>query len=156
MAISALAIFDLVLPGRHGFGVHSDGGLLERIFLALELLWFLLVALRLTQGQPSRACAPAATGPAAPPGQPKASRRDPDPPGTGHQRLVAAGVRVLRQPRREPWGLGSAVPLTAGAGQPRVHNDPMIPAWPCSGRPIPARADATPVRAMLFTAPAKA
>ncbi len=40
MAIPALAILDLVLPGRHGFGAHSDSGLLERIFPALELLWF--------------------------------------------------------------------------------------------------------------------
>jgi hypothetical protein len=37
------------------FGVHSDRGLLEPIFLALELPWFLLAALRLTQGQRSRA-----------------------------------------------------------------------------------------------------
>lgn len=67
MPITALAILDLVLPGRHGFGVHSDGGLLEPIFLALELPWFLVVALRLTQGQPFRAHVPAATGPAVPP-----------------------------------------------------------------------------------------
>jgi hypothetical protein len=62
MAIAALAILDLVLLGRHGFGVHSNGDLLERIFLALELQWFLLVTRRLTRGQPSRAHAPAATG----------------------------------------------------------------------------------------------
>ena len=65
MAISALPILDLVLPGRHGFGVHFYGGLLERIFLAAELPWYLLAALRLTPGQPSRAHAPADTGPAA-------------------------------------------------------------------------------------------
>ncbi|HUZ39489.1 MAG TPA: hypothetical protein VMV17_24460, partial [Streptosporangiaceae bacterium] len=52
-------------PGRHGFGVHFYGGLLERIFLAAELPWYLLAALRLTPGQPSRAHAPADTGPAA-------------------------------------------------------------------------------------------
>ena len=67
MPIAALAILDLALPGRHGFGVHCDGSLLEPILLALELPWFLLVALRLTHGQPSRAHGPAATGPAGPP-----------------------------------------------------------------------------------------
>ena len=60
--IAALAILDLALPGRHGFGVHSDGGLLEPILLVLELPWFLLVALRFTRGQPSRTHAPATTG----------------------------------------------------------------------------------------------
>jgi hypothetical protein len=79
-AIPAQAILDLALPGRHGFGAHPGSGLLERIFPALELLWFLLAALRLTPGQPSRACTPATTGPAVPPAPPKASHRDPDPP----------------------------------------------------------------------------
>jgi hypothetical protein len=43
MAIPALAILDLVLPGRHGFGAHPAGGLPKQIFLA---------ALRLTQASP--------------------------------------------------------------------------------------------------------
>ncbi len=53
-AIPALTILDLVLPSRHGFGAHPGGGLLERIFLLLELLWFLLAALRLTQASVPR------------------------------------------------------------------------------------------------------
>jgi hypothetical membrane protein len=50
MVISGLAILVLLLLGRHGFAARSDGGLLERIFLALELLWLLLVGLRLAGG----------------------------------------------------------------------------------------------------------
>jgi len=66
LVISALAIIDLLLLGRHKFGVHSDGGLFERIFLGLELLWLLAVALHIARGRPSPASA-AITTPVLPP-----------------------------------------------------------------------------------------
>jgi hypothetical membrane protein len=55
MVISVLAILALLLLGRHKFGLHTDGGLFERIFLGLELLWLLIVALYLTRSEPARA-----------------------------------------------------------------------------------------------------
>ncbi len=58
-------------------------GLLERIFLALELLWFLLAALLLTPGQPP---APAHPPPPGQPFRPKPLTGTRIPPGTGHQR----------------------------------------------------------------------
>ena len=55
--ISGLAVVVLLLFGRPGSAAHSDGGLLERIFLGLELLWRLLVALRLARGPAFRPAA---------------------------------------------------------------------------------------------------
>jgi hypothetical protein len=75
-AIPALAIPGLALPSRRGFGAHPGSGLLEQIFLALELLWFLLAALGLTPGQP-----PAPAHPP-PPGQPLRLPRSKPPTGT--------------------------------------------------------------------------
>ena len=39
------ALAPLVLLGHAGFGAHSLGGLYEKTFLAIELVWFFLVAL---------------------------------------------------------------------------------------------------------------
>lgn len=47
IGISTLAVLALLALGRVGFGVHSDGGLMERLFLGLELLWILVVAVRI-------------------------------------------------------------------------------------------------------------
>ena len=44
------AILPLLLLGRAGFRTNSLGGLYEKIFLGMELLWFALVAVRVAQG----------------------------------------------------------------------------------------------------------
>jgi len=44
------ALVPLLLLGRVGFRPHSLGGLYEKIFLGMELLWLALVAARVAQG----------------------------------------------------------------------------------------------------------
>jgi hypothetical membrane protein len=46
-AISWVAVVALLLLGHTHLRINSLGGLYERLFLGLELLWFLLVALRI-------------------------------------------------------------------------------------------------------------
>jgi hypothetical membrane protein len=45
--ISRLAIVAVLLLGRTHLRIQSLGGLYERLFLGLELLWFLIVAIRI-------------------------------------------------------------------------------------------------------------
>ena len=45
--ISWLAIVPFLLLGRTHLRIHTLGGLYERLFLGLELLWFLIAALRI-------------------------------------------------------------------------------------------------------------
>lgn len=45
LAIAGLALVPLLLLRHSGFGGHALGGLYERLFLALELLWILVVGL---------------------------------------------------------------------------------------------------------------
>jgi hypothetical protein len=51
--VSVLAALALALLGHHSYSRQSLGGLWEGIFLALELLWILIVGLRLHQGSRS-------------------------------------------------------------------------------------------------------
>ena len=44
------ALVPLLLLGRAGFHPHSLGGLYEKIFLGMELLWLALVAVCVAQG----------------------------------------------------------------------------------------------------------
>jgi hypothetical protein len=47
LGISVAAVVALLLLGHSGFKLHTLAGLYERVFLALELLWILIVGLRL-------------------------------------------------------------------------------------------------------------
>ncbi|MGC2192044.1 MAG: DUF998 domain-containing protein [Candidatus Dormiibacterota bacterium] len=49
LGISVAALVPLLLLGHSGFKPHTLAGLYERAFLALELLWILIVGLRLQQ-----------------------------------------------------------------------------------------------------------
>jgi hypothetical protein len=44
------ALVPFLLLGRVGFSPHSLGGLYEKIFIGMELLWLALVAARVAQG----------------------------------------------------------------------------------------------------------
>jgi hypothetical membrane protein len=49
LVVSLLAVLPLLLLGRSGFASHSLGGLYERVFLGLGLLWIFLAALQLAR-----------------------------------------------------------------------------------------------------------
>ena len=49
LVVSVAAVIPLALLGHTQFRPHTLAGLYERAFLALELLWILIVGLRLRQ-----------------------------------------------------------------------------------------------------------
>ncbi len=49
LGVAVLAVVPLLALGRAGFRPSSPGGLVERCFLALELLWILIAALHLAR-----------------------------------------------------------------------------------------------------------
>lgn len=53
LAVAVLAALALALLGHHSYGRQALGGLWERIFLALELLWILIVGLQLHRASSS-------------------------------------------------------------------------------------------------------
>lgn len=57
------ALVPLLVLGRVGFRPQSLGGLYEKIFLGMELLWLVLVAARVAQGQIRRPSAVQGTNP---------------------------------------------------------------------------------------------
>ena len=66
LAVAGAAAYLLLgVAARHR---HAPGGLYERIFLGLELLWIAVVAARIAFGRPARVTAPA---PARRPRQPE-------------------------------------------------------------------------------------